>query len=69
MYHALNLVWGIRPLLVQESAETFESLVELAASTLQHRGLAAAGDKVVVLGGIPADEPQENNFIKIHAMA
>jgi pyruvate kinase len=68
IYHALNLVWGIRPLLVKETAETFEGLVTLAASTLQRRGLAAAGDKILVLGGIPAGEPQGANFLKIHVL-
>ena len=67
-YHALNLVWGIRPLLIQETAETFEGLVALAASTLERRGVAASGDRVVVVGGIPPGE-QGTNFVTIHKMA
>jgi hypothetical protein len=43
-------------------------MLALASSTLQHRGLAAAGDKVLVLGGTPAAEPLENDFIKIHTL-
>jgi pyruvate kinase len=68
VYHALNLVWGIRPLLVQETTETFEDLVAFAASTLKHRDLAAIGDKVLVLGGIPVGEPQGTNFIHVHTV-
>jgi pyruvate kinase len=68
VYHALNLVWGIRPLLVEEMPETFEGLLGLAASTLSQRALAATGDKVLVLGGIPAGHPGGTNFVKIHTM-
>jgi pyruvate kinase len=69
LYHTLNLVWGIRPLLIEERVETFEGLVGLAASTLRRRGLAASGDKVLVLAGVLADGSQESDFIKIHTIA
>jgi pyruvate kinase len=69
LYHTLNLVWGIRPLLIEERVETFEGLVGLAASTLRGRGLAASGDKVLVLAGALAGGSQESDFIKIHTIA
>jgi pyruvate kinase len=69
LYHALNLVWGIRPLLTQEIAGGFEDLRRLTASILEQRGLAATGDRVLIVGEIPADEPQGSNFINIHTMA
>jgi pyruvate kinase len=69
VYHALNLVWGIRPLLVPETPETAEGLVALAASTLRQRGLVAAGDKILVLGGIPAGVPGGTNFVKLHTVS
>jgi pyruvate kinase len=68
LYHTLNLVWGIRPLLIEERVETFEGLVGLAASTLRRRGLAATGDKVLVLAGALDGGSQESDFIKIHTM-
>lgn len=68
VYHGLNLLWGINPILVSEISNTFEGLVELAERTLTVRGLAAPGDKIVVVGGIPAGIPGGTNFIKIHTI-
>jgi pyruvate kinase len=68
LYHALNLVWGIRPLLIQETPQATEGLVALAVSTLAHRGLASTGDRVLVVGGVPAGVPRGANFIKVHTM-
>lgn len=68
LYHALNLVWGIRPLLIQETPQTAESLVALAVSTLAHRDLASTGDELLIVGGVPAGVPQGANFIKVHTV-
>jgi pyruvate kinase len=68
VYHALNLVWGIRPLLVQETAQTFEGLIAIAASALRDRNLASPGDRVLMLGGIPAGEPRGTNFVHVYTM-
>jgi pyruvate kinase len=68
VYHALNLLWGIKPLLVRDQADTFEGLVEVAEATLRQRQLVASGDKIVVLGGIPARQARGTNFVKIHTV-
>jgi pyruvate kinase len=68
VYHALNLLWGIRPLRVQTKPASFEGLVDLAESTLRRRGLVTAGDRILVLGGVPASQPRGTNFIKIHTV-
>lgn len=68
VYHGLNLLWGINPILVSEKTSTFEGLVTLAERTLIARGLAAPGNKIVVVGGIPAGIPGGTNFIKIHTI-
>jgi pyruvate kinase len=66
VYHALNLHWGIKPLLVTETAGNFEGLVTLAESTLRDRGLVASGDRVVVVGGVPPGHARGSNFVKLH---
>jgi pyruvate kinase len=66
VYHGLNLIWGLKPLLVREGPSDFEGLVKQAESTVLARGLAAAGDKILVIGGVPAPSPLGANFIKIH---
>ena len=68
VYHALNLVWGLKPLLVQREVETFEDLVELAESTLKGRRIVEPGNHLLVLGGVPARQPRGTNFIKIHTV-
>jgi len=69
VYHALNLVWGLRPLLIDRHADTFEDLTALAEATLRERQLIAPGDTILILGGIPARQPKGTNFIKLHTIA
>ncbi len=68
VYHSLNLFWGIKPLRVREEPETFEGLVNLAEGVIVERRLAATGDKILVLGGVPARRTRGTNFIKIHTV-
>ena len=68
VYHRLNLLWGVRPLLMPNDAQNFEELVALAERALLQKGLAAPGDTILVLGGIPPRTPLGTNFIKIHAV-
>jgi pyruvate kinase len=68
VYHALNLFWGLKPILVRESFADFEGLVKQAESTLLSLGLANPGEKILVVGGVPAPSPLGANFIKIHSI-
>jgi len=68
LYHALNLVWGVRPLLIQETPANVEAYAAFAGSLLKHRGVAVAGDKILVIGGTPAGVPRSVNFIKVHTV-
>jgi pyruvate kinase len=62
------LFWGLKPLLIDASPRQFEALVQQAESTVLARGLAAAGDKILVIGGVPAPSPLGANFLKIHSV-
>jgi len=66
VYHSLNLVWGVRPVLVAGFAASFDDLVVQTEATLHARNIVAGGDKILVLGGVPAGEPRGSNFLKIH---
>jgi pyruvate kinase len=68
IYHSLNLLWGVKPLLVKGIPETFEGLVKQAESTLLQRQLVASGGKILIIGGVPAGQPRGSNFIKIHVV-
>jgi len=68
VYHRLNLVWGVIPLLIEQEVETFEDLIAQAEAQLQRHGLAKPGDKVLVLAGIPTQHAKGTNFLKIHKL-
>jgi len=68
VYHALNLHWGIKPLVVAGIPASFEGLVHHAESALRARNLAASGDKILVIGGVPPGKPSGSNFMKLHVI-
>ena len=69
VYHGLNLCWGIRPILIGEHPDTFEEMVIMTEKNLLERNLARSGDKILLLGGIPAHMAGGTNFIKIHTIS
>jgi pyruvate kinase len=68
VYHRLNLVWGVKPILINESATTFEEMTKLAEAFLLGRRMASPGDQILVMGGIPSNQPQGTNFMKIQTI-
>lgn len=68
VYHALNLLWGIRPILIGDHPGTFEEMVAMTEKNLLELNLANYGDKILLLGGIPAHEAGGTNFIKVHTI-
>ena len=68
VYHGLNLLWGIRPILIEDHPDTFEEMVAIAEQNLVKRNLAISGDKILLLGGIPSHEAGGTNFIKVHTI-
>lgn len=68
-YHRLNLIWGVKPLLLDYQEETFENALKQAENFLVNRNLAAPGDRVLVMGGIPMQRSGGTNFLKIHTIA
>lgn len=69
VYHRLNLVWGVRPLLLEQEGDSFEEILKRMETCLLERNFAAPGDKVLVLGGIPAHKTRGTNFLKIHTIS
>ena len=68
VYHRLNLVWGVKPLMLDHRVYTFEDMVQQAEHGLLQRELAQPGDQVLIMGGIPANRPQGTNFLKLHTL-
>ncbi|MCX6306423.1 MAG: pyruvate kinase [Bacteroidetes bacterium] len=68
VYHALNLLWGVNPILIEDHPDTFEEMVVIAEKNLLARNLVTPGDKILLLGGIPAHEAGGTNFINVHTI-
>ena len=66
-YRQLALVWGVIPCLVPH-CNTYESMVKLALDAVRTRGLARAGDRVVVTAGVPFDVPGTTNLMKVETV-
>lgn len=68
VYHRLNLIWGVIPILIAQEVDSFEALIHQAENCLKERQLATLGDKVLIMAGIPTKQARGTNFLKIHAI-
>jgi pyruvate kinase len=68
-YRQMNLVWGIRPVLLEHPEERLEALLQQIETCLLQRRFASKGDKILVIGGIPMGKAGSTNFLKIHTIA
>ncbi|MGE5421816.1 MAG: pyruvate kinase [Ignavibacteriales bacterium] len=64
----LNLVWGVRPLLVEKSHGTDHMIDESVRATLE-AGYIKEGDLVVITAGVPTGVPGTTNLLKVHVVA
>ncbi|MCS6815493.1 MAG: pyruvate kinase, partial [Cyanobacteria bacterium] len=69
VYHRLNLIWGVKPVLLTNAPNSFDELMAVTEATLKQRQLATSGDKVLITGGVPMNRPGGTNFLKIHTIA
>ena len=68
VYHRLNLIWGVKPILLAREVETFEELTRQAQTHLLKKNLAKPTDKILIMGGIPTQVAGGTNFLKIHTL-
>ena len=68
VYHRLNLIWGVKPILLERKVETFEELTRQAQTHLRQKNLAKLTDKILIMGGIPTQTAGGTNFLKIHTL-
>jgi pyruvate kinase len=66
-YRQLALIWGVVPELVPH-ANSYDEMVQMALGAVRRRGLAKAGDKVVVTAGVPFDVPGSTNTMKVETV-
>lgn len=63
---SVQLVWGVRPLLVEKSVEHHDEVVDLVDRELLAADLAQAGDVIVVLMGVPIRDRPLTNLMRLH---
>lgn len=68
-FHALNLFWGVQPVLVDRKAESFEDMISLAESAIHAEELADPGDEVPIVAGLPMGLTGNSNIIKVHVVS
>jgi pyruvate kinase len=68
VYQQLSLHWGVRPILLKFTNETIKDLLLQIEADLMQRRFAAAGDKVLIIGGLPMGVTGGTNFLKIHTI-
>ncbi len=61
---SLNLCWGVHPLLVSEWKDT-DDMLERSKRISKELGMASAGDKIVIIAGVPISIPGTTNLIKV----
>jgi pyruvate kinase len=69
VYHRLNLVWGVRPILFAYEHPSLEELMAKMEATLKQRNFAAPGDLVLILGGLPLRQASTTSFLDIHTIS
>jgi pyruvate kinase len=67
-YHTINLLWGVRPLLVPEIPPDFAGLMALAERALKQHGLAASGDRYLVVAALHPGTPENADVIHLRTM-
>ena len=68
VHNRLALLWGVEPLPLDFAGDT-DALIRRVETELLARGLAAAGDSVIVLGGSPLAAKGTTNFLKVQKVA
>src|SRR5688572_8614335 len=66
-FHQLALIWGVIPALAPP-IDTYVQMFEFARKEILKRGLAKAGDRVLVTAGVPFDVPGTTNLMKVEVV-
>lgn len=68
VFHRLNLVWGVQPVWLAEEVTSFEQMLRQAEYYALAKNVARAGDRILIVGGIPMGHQGGTNFLKIHRL-
>ena len=68
VYHGLNLLWGIHPILIRHKCKSFDEMITLAEQNIKDHQTIKSGEKIIVIAGIPPNVPGGTNCLKIHTL-
>jgi pyruvate kinase len=64
---SLNLCWGVYPVLVTDWKDT-DDMLERSKKMPRDLGMASAGDRIVIIAGVPISTPGTTNLIKVETV-
>ena len=64
----IQLVWGVRPSLMETEVEHHDEVVEVVEQHLLQTGLAQPGEDIVILMGDPIRERPLTNLMRVHRL-
>ncbi|MGD2114389.1 MAG: pyruvate kinase [Acidobacteriota bacterium] len=64
----IQLVWGVRPLLMDAELEHHDEVVDVVELQLLEAGLADPGETIVILMGDPIHERPLTNLLRVHRL-
>ena len=62
----MQLVWGVRPLVLAEEVQSHEEVVYLVDRELKSARLARTGDPILILMGHPIADRPLTNLMRVH---
>lgn len=68
VYHSLNLLWGVRPIIVPERAASLDEIVQITERVLRDQRIAATGHRVLIVAGLPMGQTGGANVLKLQVM-
>ncbi len=66
-YQRMALVWGVRPMLVEEFF-TIDDMLKIVVRSTREAGLTEPGDRIVIISGVPFGAGGHTNFVKIQTI-
>jgi pyruvate kinase len=66
-YRRMALVWGVIPLMIPEFT-TIDEMLKVVVRAAEQARLAATGDRLVMIAGVPFGVTGQTNFLKIHTV-
>ncbi|HSP34890.1 MAG TPA: pyruvate kinase alpha/beta domain-containing protein, partial [Thermoanaerobaculia bacterium] len=62
----MNILWGVQPLVLKETGEFHEQIVDRVDDYLLSRDMVSAGDRIVIMMGSPIYQRAKTNLLRVH---